>query len=176
MILANSTGLNIFHKGQVMKFEKVLVAEKDPDLVSQTIMDITHSKGSHIMIMIDGKILYHATGEHECCGEVYKGVHKLGPKATTEYMKSHVIVKKKTISPLHEMYAIGWLDGNCGKGYSQSQFAGFIPNWKWMKKLVDNDRALMICSELTTCFEIDCCGLVFTGNSDYITPEDAINL
>ena len=153
-----------------MKFYAFASSEIDPDFVSKEIMETIGAPYSHCGVIAeedDSETIYHATG---------KGFHSQDiPSFLAEGKQFvHKFEMKLTV---HPEFALGYLEGNIGKEYSESQYLGFIN--KRFEKLVENGAEKLICSEALTLFALKCCGLQksnLTEGTDFIDPKEAIEL
>lgn len=151
-----------------MFIDIVVTAEKKPDLGSRLIMWWTKSKFSHCLIRYDhpwGKtMIFQATSE---------GVNVVEAE---EFFKTHIAVDnildiKLNCTP--EEF-VGYVEGSCGKDYSESQYLGFLFNWKWLRDwFADGDKEL-VCSELVASVIQRWTHIRFDKQLDYLTPAEVL--
>lgn len=143
-----------------MKLQVVFSAEKEPDFVSKTIMERDKVSYSHVLILIDGKTIFHATGE---------GVHT---EDADKYFQTHIAVHTFDIKLLvMDQYFQGFVRGAKGKEYSQSQLAAIAVG---RDDQLNGDEK-MICSELVGLVLTEMCGYKLSGNQDYWRPIHCYN-
>lgn len=147
-----------------MTFEFFSSRETDPDWQSKAIMKNLDCDYSHVGIIKNGVDIYHSTGE---------GVNK---KDLDDFLKDHVFIHRVDITEyvINHDYAEGWLDGNIGKDYSESQYLGFI-NKKW-RRICSDGKSEMICSEFNARFtdETTSIPIFDTVNCDFVKPTEYI--
>lgn len=140
--------------------------ELEPDFLSKSIMQKIGADFSHVGIIEVGhddiERIFHATGEG------------FNQKLVSEFLIDHVFIHKIEVPVENPGFASGWLRGNIGKDYSESQFAGFIK--ERFKKLVSDGKRELICSEATTRFLMECSTLQYDENPDFVDPKQAIEL
>lgn len=145
------------------KFEVFVSREKEPDFVSKMIMKKIGANYSHIGLLIDGHSIYHATG---------KGFHL---QLLSDFEQKKLIVDKIEVSVLNADYALGYLHGNIGKEYSQSQYLGFL--LPWLTSLVDNGDEKLICSESVINFLKHCVyDFYHVEPADFVDPKEAFEM
>lgn len=164
-----------------MKFEFFASYEPDPDWKSAGIMLATQCKFSHVGIIVDGQWIYHATGE---------GFNK---EAVDEFLITHRFMHKwelviKDDTPFGHGRALGWLQGNLGKDYSETQFIGFgaqilqrfLPDVlvNKFKAMVSDGARELVCSESAVRFGLEHCPLILEDghNPDFDSPENAVEI
>lgn len=154
-----------------MKYEFFASFEIEPDLKSAAIMKATDCEFSHVGIIEDGRCIFQATGIgfHSCLVE--------------EFEKGHGFAHRFEIAVIDPEFAAGWLRGNLGKDYSESQLLGFALRklkasrfGKYLLKFLGDGRRELICSESVVRFAIECCGLSFGGDPDYVTPQESVEI
>lgn len=129
---------------------------------------------SHVGHIIDFEndskpnLIYHATGK--------KGFHE---ELELSFLQTHFYRHKFDITPflrVHPERFLGFLEGNLGKDYSESQFVGFIPViGKWLQKFVDDNDSELICSEITSLSCTKYTSLPISGNADFNNPKQFID-
>jgi hypothetical protein len=149
-----------------MRFFIFISAEEKPDLVSKAIMWKLDTNYSHIGIGIaddDGEIhtLYHSIGD---------GYTK---QPTESWLKKGKIINGvKEIKVINADQAIGYLEGNIGKDYSESQYLGFvIPS---LARFFANGVSKQICSEAVALFLMNHLegGFEIKKQADFASPKD----
>jgi len=114
---------------------------------------------SHIGIIWNDITVFHAT---------YIGYNKMNLHDFKQ--KNKILGRQKiNVNVSDQMYALGWLNGNLGKDYSQSQFLGFM--FGWMKPLVNNNDERGICSEFVARFLQECTKIIIVRDPDFIDPK-----
>lgn len=145
-------------------FEILAIGEEKPDFVSARIQNFLGTDYSHVAVLVDGYLLYHATGE---------GFHA---EPLDAIMAGHVIRHRIKVEVPDVSYARGWLDGCIGTEYSQSQYLGFfLPP---LRRFLNNGTKRTICSEAVADFLFECCRLndprLFTR--DFLSPRDIVEI
>lgn len=151
----------------MIKFCVWISAEAKPDLVSCTIMKYLGTNYSHIGIgLCDNEGHMHTI--YDSVGEGFRTM------TTKEFTKNgeKIIKGIKYVEVVNRDRALGWLDGNIGKDYSEMQYIGFI--FPRFRKFVDNDSAKLICSEVVASFlkahKVN--GFDEIINADFASPKD----
>lgn len=156
------------------EYEVFASYEYIPDLKSGTIMKMTNCKFSHVGIIENGEHIFHATGE----GFHQEELHK--------FCLVHGFSHRFPVYVPDPDFAAGWLRGNVGKDYSESQLIGIgigmlskiLPDKliKFMKAKLGDGKRELVCHESVLRFGLECCELPYTGDPDYETPESAIEI
>ena len=143
-----------------MVFEVFCSAETKPDWQPRAIMKVLKCNYSHVGFLVNGVQIFHSTGE---------GVNE---KYVDSFLTDHVFIERLDITKyvINPQFFLGWLKGNIGKDYSESQYLGFInKNWR---KISSDGRSEMICSEFGA-RGIDECTVIpiFDNvNCDFVDP------
>lgn len=146
-------------------------AEIKPDTVSKGIMAFTHSDMSHAGVIYQRSPF----GPEMIVDSTGKGVtdHPL-----SDFLKTHRLVHRiditQYVSSFH--YALGWLEGNKGKEYSEAQYVGFVAGF--MKRFVRDGESEMVCSEFAARFIDKCTALTCFKDADFdfINPKDCLEI
>jgi hypothetical protein len=138
--------------------------EPKPDWRSAGIMFATKCKFSHVGIIENGSKIFHATR------------FGFGEETVEEFELTHKYAHRWELHVPDPIFASGWLRGNVGKDYSESQFVGFLFKIPFIRKLFSDGRSELICSEAAIRFGIECCGLRFDGNPDFVSPEESVEI
>lgn len=150
-------------------------AEIKPDFKSSTIMKYLGCDFSHVLHIIEQPgeepYIWHSTGE---------GVNK---KYLSDFLKDHVLKHKFEITDklvVHPERFVGYLEGNEGKDYSETQYFGFIsdifgPVKRWLQKESDDNTRELICSEFTSRSANKYTSLRIKGDEDFQTPKSFID-
>ncbi len=145
-----------------MKFEIIAIGEEKPDFVSSRIQKALGTDYSHVAILVDEEVIYHATG---------KGFHK---EYLCDVLPGHIIRHRFEVrSARSDEFSLGWLEGNIGVPYSNLQYLGFI--FPWMRKFVDNGRKRTICSEAVGDAMQECFGYLI-DDTDFKSPKDIVEI
>lgn len=154
-----------------MKYEVFASFEPNPDFKSGTIMKATNCSFSHVGIIENGDLIFEAHGG---------GFRSISME---EFMVNHAFAHRFELNVLDPEFAAGWLRGNVGKDYSESQFVGFLLKHfkengftRWIYELVGDGNSELICSEAVVRFGLECCGLEFDGDPDFVSPEESIEI
>ncbi len=167
--------------GEGMKFEFFASYEPKPDWKSGGIMLATGCKFSHVGIIVNEEHIYHATGIG------------FNEEHIDEFLLTHQFAHRfelmlKDDTPFGHGRALGWLQGNIGKDYSETQFLGFgaefveryLPAFlvNKIKSLVTDGMRELVCSESVVRFGLEHCGLVLEDghNPDFDTPEESVTI
>lgn len=146
-----------------MRIEVAVSAEKEPDFVSRQIMKYMGAPYSHIFFIHKGKHI----------GVDGKGVNVVDMDF---FLKDHMIMGSEFIDlEWSEEYFLGWVEGNKGKEYSESQYLGFI--FDGVKSLFSDGSKELICSEFVA-RALDYSSprvldyLRFGWDFDYVSPKE----
>jgi hypothetical protein len=107
-----------------MKYELFASYEINPDFKSKSIMKATNCSFSHVGIIENDEMIFQATS---------KGFHSI---RFDEFMPGNGLAHRFELKVLNIDFAAGWLRGNVGKDYSESQFLGFLFKIPWVRRLV----------------------------------------
>lgn len=146
-----------------MKFEIFVSREKNPDFISRMIMKVTKADFSHIGVLVNGTTVIHAVGEGYL------------EQSAESFLVKKMFVELHEVKVVNEQYSLGWLHGNLGKDYSQSQFFGFL--FPFLRPLLDNNRTKGYCSEFMLDFAIDCLvggHTLAECDSDWYSPKQTL--
>lgn len=143
-----------------MKIKVAFSKEKDPDFVSQQIMNKDKTDYSHVLIIYDDSKIFHAVGEGVCTDTLckFEDEHEL-----PFIFEIDLLVSRD--------YFLGFIDGSKGKEYSQSQIAAIASG----KGGDINGDEKMICSELVGIVLTRMAGYKLKGSQDMWRPIDCFN-
>lgn len=149
-----------------MRFEIVAIGEIDPDFLSSRIQKGIGADYSHVGILVDDRLLWHATGKGFHCSQIQ------------DELKGSVIRRRVGIPVFDESFARGWLNGRKGTRYSNLQYLGFIFPFLRFLPFVDNGRKEVVCSEIAADFIVDC-AIVHNdrlADTDWIDPKECMDI
>lgn len=142
------------------KIKVIFTREKDPDFISKKIMEKDGTNYSHVLIDYDEngeRKIFHAVGEGVC---IY------AENKYKDYYKSHIKAHEYEIElKVSKDFFLGYVEGSCGKEYSQSQIAAIA-----VGGILENGDEAMICSELAGLVIRDLCGIELKGKQDGWRP------
>lgn len=129
-----------------------------------TISKFLNKEYSHAGIIVDNNLVYHATAE---------GFH-ISPLA--EFLKNHYLVKEYDVTKYVTQlsYALGWLDGNLGKDYPETDlFAAVVRRMTGHENSFGDGASEMYCSEACARFLEKCTSLdIFDHiDCDFVFPD-----
>ena len=179
---------------RMVRYFIFLSREIKPDFVSGGIMAALEKDYSHAGILrcddctVDQGEIFHSTG---------KGFHQMSAEEFLSGGRRFVKLVDITHIVFDEAFAHGWLIGNCGTGYGNTQYVSiglaliakkltkllskFVKGWTIRaKKFFTNGNHAEICSESVAWFIDDCTIDQFFGQADkdLVTPievEDFID-
>lgn len=139
--------------------------EYAPDLKSGTIMKVAHSKFSHVGIIENGKTVFHATGE---------GFNEV---PLQKFCLEHGFEHRFPLYVTDPAGAAGWLRGNIGKDYSESQLIGYALKWfPFLKRWLGDGKRELICTEATLRFGIEYCEIKCSIDPDFAGLDEAVEI
>ena len=157
-----------------MKFEIAACCETDPDLQSRGIMAVNRAPYSHVLIIVNGKWVYHAVGRGVC------------REPLEEILKDHHLPHRIELSALiaqadgemvdPESFALAYLRGSLGIKYGLGQYLGFL--FRFLRRFTNNDRQQMVCSEFVADFIEKGLGYEIPADldHDFVTPAQVVAL
>lgn len=121
----------------VRMFELIALGEVTPDFVSRRIQKFEGTNYSHVAVLVDGYLVYHAIGPG-VCRTTLSELLKDGP----------CVIRRRIQIPVHaDCCAKTWLDAQLGKKYSLWQYLGFLfPALQFLPR-VNNGSREVVCSE-----------------------------
>lgn len=147
-----------------MKIFYASAAEITPDFKSHGIMKFLGTNYSHVLHIIEPEagepFLWHSTGEGVNC------------KLLRDFLQTHRLIHKFDVTDRLIVSAdrfLGYLEGNEGKDYSETQYAGFINDV--FKRRVGDGPSELICSEFTARSANKYTSLQIKGDEDFVTPK-----
>lgn len=123
-------------------FELITLGEVKPDFVSTRIQRFEGANYSHVAILVDGYLVYHAIG---------KGVSRT---TINDLLQDGLCVIRRRISieVRSKCCAHTWLEAMLGTKYSLAQYLGFIFPVLRFLPFVNNGRREVVCSEFAAQF------------------------
>lgn len=124
------------------KFELIALGEVKPDFVSRRIQRFEKTDYSHVAVLVDGYLIYHAIGAGVCRTTLSELLAD-GP----------CVIRRRVLIPVHaDCCAKTWLDAQLGKKYSLWQYLGFLFPFVRFLPRVNNGCREVVCSEFGAMF------------------------
>jgi hypothetical protein len=152
-------------------FHIVGLGHVNPDFFSRRIQCGIGAPYSHIGILVNGSIVYHATS---------KGFHISSLEEVLDY--GRVVIRRKVPVPVSKpCCAITWLNARIGLKYSVLQYLGFIFPVLRFIPFVNNGRRETVCSEIGADFIAECSSMkdiasMAYGDCDWVDPKRCLDI
>lgn len=155
----------------VRRFELLALGEVQPDFVSRRIQRFEKTNYSHVAVLVDGYLVYHAIGAG-VCRTTLNDLLADGP----------CVIRRRVVIPVHsECCAKTWLDAQLGKKYSLWQYLGFLFPLARFLPWVNNGAREVVCSEFGAQFVGSCSVRSYEAlqkytDTDFVGPKLALDV